>query len=313
MMWRGITFFRPEANVQFIRRRALFLVASALLVGFSIAFVLFRGLNFGVDFTGGIMVEVRMPAGTAELGDLRSRLSSLDLGDVSIQEFGEADTFLARIPRQSGGEQAQQAAVERVRGALPGAEFRRIEVVGPQVSADLLESGIFAVLGALGGILIYIWFRFEWQFGLAALSALIHDVISTIGIFALFGFEFNLTTVAAVLLIAGYSINDTVVVFDRVRENLRRYKTLPMGELFNRSINETLSRTVMTSATTLVAVLALYILGGEVIRDFSFALIWGIGIGTYSSICVALPLLMFFDLSRGDPLPVTGANPSGQP
>jgi preprotein translocase subunit SecF len=313
MMWRGITYFRPEANVQFIRWRPVFLVMSALLVGCSIVLILFRGLNFGVDFTGGIMVEVRLPAGAAELPELRSRLSALDLGDVSVQEFGEANTFLARVPRQPGGEQAQQVAVERVRGALPGAEFRRIEVVGPQVSSDLLESGIYAVLGALAGILIYIWFRFEWQFGLAALSAIIHDVISTLGIFALFGFEFNLTTVAAVLMIAGYSINDTVVVFDRVRENLRRYKTLSMGELFNRSINETLSRTVMTSATTLVAVFALYILGGEVIRDFSFALIWGIAIGTYSSICVALPLLLFFDLSRGDPLPVPGASPTGQP
>jgi preprotein translocase subunit SecF len=211
---------------------------------------------------------------------------------------------LIRLEQQEGDEQAQQAAVAKVKEALgPGVEYRRTEFVGPQVSEELFWDGIYAVSAAILAILVYIWFRFEWQFGLAAVIALLHDVLSTIGIFSLVGLEFNLTTVAAVLTIAGYSINDTVVVFDRVRENLRKYKSMPLRELFNLSINQTLSRTTLTSFTTLLALVALYTLGGEVIRGFSFGMIWGVVIGTYSSICLAVPLLLYLHVRRGTGTP----------
>jgi preprotein translocase subunit SecF len=207
---------------------------------------------------------------------------------------------LIRIQAQDGGEEAQQAAVNAVRGALgEGVTYRRTEFVGPTISQELLRDGIYAVLAALGAILVYIWFRFEWQFGVAAVVALFHDVIATVGVFSLIQHEFNLATIAAVLTIAGYSINDTVVVFDRVREKLRKYKTLPLPELFNLAINRTLSRTVMTSVTTLLALVALYVLGGEIIRDFAFAMIWGVVVGTYSSICLAVPLLLYLNVDRG--------------
>ncbi|MBL6942556.1 MAG: protein translocase subunit SecF, partial [Rhodospirillales bacterium] len=212
-----------------------------------------------------------------------------------------------RIQAQEGGEKAQQVAIDKVKGALgDGVEYRRTEFVGPKISDELFWDGIYAVSAAIFAILVYVWFRFEWQFGLGAVVALIHDVLSTIGVFSLLGLEFNLTTVAAILTIAGYSINDTVVVYDRVRENLRRYKTMPFAELLNNSINETLSRTVMTSVTTLLALLALYILGGEVLRGFSFAMIWGVLIGTYSSICLAVPVLLYMNIERR-----TGGNVEG--
>jgi len=223
----------------------------------------------------------------------------LGLGEVSLQEFGQPTDVLIRIQRQDGGEKAQQEAVNTIKAALGSSvEYRRTEFVGPKVSDELFWDGLTAVGLAILAILIYIWFRFEWQFGLGAVVALSHDVITTIGIFALMGFEFNLSTVAAVLTIAGYSINDTVVVFDRVRENLRKYKKMPFPELLNNSINQTLSRTVITSVTTMLALLALYLLGGEVIRDFSFAMIWGVLIGTYSSICLAVPILLNLNIKR---------------
>ena len=219
---------------------------------------------------------------------------------------------MIRIQKQEGGEKAQQVAVEKVKKALgAGVQYRRTEFVGPQVSRELFRDGVIAVLLAMVGILAYIWFRFEWQFGLGAIIALLHDVITTIGIFALTGLEFNLSTVAAILTIAGYSINDTVVVYDRVRENLRKYKTMPLTELLNNAINETLSRTVMTSLTTMLALVSLYVLGGEVIRGFSFALIWGVIIGTYSSICVAVPLLLHLNVNRG--VQTSGAGKQAEP
>ncbi|MDP6927221.1 MAG: protein translocase subunit SecF, partial [Rhodospirillales bacterium] len=214
--------------------------------------------------------------------------------------FGAPTDILIRVQKQDGGEKAQQVAVEKVKQSLgQNVEYRRTEFVGPKVSEELFWDGVIAVICAITGILAYVWFRFEWQFGLGAVVALVHDVLSTIGIFALTGLEFNLSTVAAILTIAGYSINDTVVVYDRVRENLRKYKTLSMFELLNQSVNETLSRTVMTSVTTLLALVSLYVLGGEVIRGFSFAMIWGVLIGTYSSICLAVPLLLYLNINRG--------------
>ena len=301
---RHLTLIPAVTNIQFINKKTLFFAFSALLVLASIALFTIRGLNYGIDFKGGIMIEVRMPA-AADLADMRRSLSGLGLGEVTLQEFGSPTDVLIRVQRQEGGEGAQQQAVETVKAALgTGADYRRTEFVGPKVSEELFWDGVKAVGAAILAILIYIWFRFEWQFGLGAIVALIHDVLTTIGIFALLGLEFNLSTVAAILTIAGYSINDTVVVYDRVRENLRRYKKLPLGELLNDSINATLSRTVMTSVTTLLALLALYFMGGEVIRDFSFAMIWGVIIGTYSSICLAVPLLLHLNVRRG---PVEGA------
>ena len=286
-------------NIQFMSRRKVFFAFSITLVLTSILLFSIRGLNYGIDFVGGIMLDVKMQP-TSSIATMRGKLGDLDLGDVSLQEFGAPDDVLIRVQKQSGGDQAQIDAVAKVKTALADdvAEYRRTEIVGPQVSNELFWDGIYAVAAAIFAIMVYIWFRFEWQFGLAAVIALTHDVFSTIGIFALLGMEFNLTTVAAVLTIAGYSINDTVVVFDRVRENLRRYKTMALPELFNVSINETLSRTVITSLTTLLALVALYGLGGEVIRGFSFAMIWGVVVGTYSSICVAVPLLLYMNLRR---------------
>ncbi|MCB2100479.1 MAG: protein translocase subunit SecF [Rhodobacterales bacterium] len=296
---RTLHLIPTDTNISFIPRRKIFFAFSIALVLASIALFAVKGMNYGIDFQGGILIEVKTPA-PADLGDMRAKLGGLGLGEVALQEFGAANDVLIRVQRQDGGEEAQQLAVEAVKGALgEGIEYRRTEFVGPKVSEELFMDGLYAVVAAMVAMLVYIWFRFEWQFGLGAVIALIHDVLSTIGIFSLLGLEFNLSTVAAVLTIAGYSINDTVVVFDRVRENLRRYKSQSLPEVFNRSINETLSRTVMTSLTTLVALAALYILGGEVIRGFSFAMIWGIVVGTYSSICVAVPLLLYMNLRRG--------------
>ena len=285
-------------NLSFIPKRKMFMAFSALLVAASVFMFLSKGLNYGIDFKGGIMLEVRTEK-AANIAEMRTTLGDLGLGEVSLQEFGQPTDVLIRIQRQDGGEKAQQEAVNTIKAALSSSvEYRRTEFVGPKVSDELFWDGLTAVGLAILAILIYIWFRFEWQFGLGAVVALSHDVITTIGIFALMGFEFNLSTVAAVLTIAGYSINDTVVVFDRVRENLRKYKKMPFPELLNNSINQTLSRTVITSVTTMLALLALYLLGGEVIRDFSFAMIWGVLIGTYSSICLAVPILLNLNIKR---------------
>jgi preprotein translocase subunit SecF len=288
-----------KPSLDFVGKRTIFFAFSILLIVASIAVFIARDLNYGIDFQGGILIEIRVDK-AGKLGAMRQQLSNLGLGEVALQEFGAPTDILIRIQKQDGGEKAQQAAIDKVKNALgPGVEYRRTEFVGPKVSAELFRDGVLAVVLAIVGILIYIWFRFEWQFGVGAIIALLHDVLTTIGIFALTGIEFNLSTVAAILTIAGYSINDTVVVYDRVRENLRKYKTLSLFELLNNSINETLSRTVMTSVTTLLALLSLYILGGEVIRGFSFAMIWGVIIGTYSSVCLAVPILLYLDVNRG--------------
>jgi len=294
----ALNLIPANVNLSFIPKRKMFMAFSALLVAASVFMFLSKGLNYGIDFKGGIMLEVRTEK-AANIAGMRTTLGDLGLGEVSLQEFGQPTDVLIRIQRQDGGEKAQQEAVNTIKAALGSSvEYRRTEFVGPKVSDELFWDGLTAVGLAVLAILIYIWFRFEWQFGLGAIVALSHDVITTIGIFALMGFEFNLSTVAAVLTIAGYSINDTVVVFDRVRENLRKYKKMPFPELLNNSINQTLSRTVITSVTTMLALLALYFLGGEVIRDFSFAMIWGVLIGTYSSIFLAVPILLNLNIKR---------------
>lgn len=297
-MFRGIRFFPETPRLPFMAWRRAYLVISGILIIGSLLSLVVRGLNFGIDFQGGILLEVRMP-GPADLGSMRQTLGGLGFGEVSLQEFGSADTVLIRIPKPEGSEDAQQRAVGAVKGAL-GAEvqYRRVEFVGPQVGAELLRDALYAVTAALLAILAYIWFRFEWQFGVCGVVSLLHDVIATAGIFSVLGYEFNLTIVAAIMTIAGYSINDTVVVFDRVRENLRKYKTMAMPALIDLSVNQTLSRTILTGTTTLFTLLSLYFLGGEVLRGFSFAMIWGIVIGTYSSVCVAVPLLLFLNVRQ---------------
>ena len=288
-----------ETSIDFLRLRMPALGFSGLLVAASIAMFAIIGLNLGIDFRGGILIEARSTEGPADIGGVRSDLGKLGLGDISLQGFGTETDVLVRVQRQDGDETAQIAAIEAITATLgEGYEIRRTEFVGPTVGAELAEKGIWAVVCALLAIMVYIWFRFEWQFSIAAIMALAHDVLSTIGLFALTGFEFNLATVAAILTIAGYSINDTVVVFDRVRENLRRYKSYEQPAILNMSLNETLSRTVMTSVTTLLALLAIVLFGGAVLRDFALAMMWGVLIGTYSSVFVAVGMLAFFDLKR---------------
>ena len=291
----------PEkTSIPFMRWHRPFMTASAALVVLSIFAIFIPGLNFGIDFRGGILVEVRMPE-APDLGALRSELGGLGLGEVALQEFGTETDILVRIEKQPGDEAEQQAAVETVKSSLlamsgDAAEIRRTEFVGPKVSEELLFDGMMAIGLALLAVLVYIWFRFEWQYGIGAIVALVHDVALTMGMFAVTGLEVNLSTVAAVLTIVGYSLNDTVVIFDRVRENLRRYKKLTIPELLNVSINETLARTLMTSVTTLLALLSLFFFGGEVIKGFTFAMIWGVVIGTYSTIYIATPILIYLNL-----------------
>ncbi len=290
----------PEnTNVNFVGARRIAYPLSVLLILASIAAFAIQGLNFGIDFRGGILIEVKTQ-GPADVEQLRSDIGGLGLGEVQIQEFGQPDDVLIRVQQQDGEEAEQIRAIETIKNALGDqvVEYRRTEFVGPTVGAELIESAIWAVTLAIGAILIYIWFRFEWQFGVGAVIALTHDVITTIGLFAVTQLEFNLATVAAILTIAGYSINDTVVIYDRVREELRRYKKMDMFALLNLAANRTLSRTFMTSVTTLIALIALAIFGGSIIRDFSIAMIWGVVIGTYSSVFVAVPILLVLNLSR---------------
>lgn len=322
---RGLRFIPEGSNINFIGLRNMAFILSALVIIASIGMTIQRGLNLGIDFTGGTVIEIRTPV-QPDLEALRKTLNRLDLGVISIQEFGQVDDLLIRLPEQIETEEFTQqrelclaenpmqkelcpnintVAITAVKDALESTyagkdiDYRRTEFVGPQVGEELKLQGLYAIIFSLLGILTYIWFRFEWQFGVAAIVALAHDAIATIGLFAYTQMEFNLSTVAAILMIAGYSINDTVVVFDRIRENLRKYKKKPLPELFNFSVNQTLSRTLMTSITTLLALVALYVFGGEVIRGFVYALIFGILIGTYSSVFVASPVLLFMNISRG--------------
>jgi preprotein translocase SecF subunit len=294
----------PEGTrIGFVRARFFAFAISGFLALASIALFMVHGLNYGIDFSGGTLLELGTD-GPADLAKMRKELDSLGLGDVSIQEFGSPNDVLIRIEKQKGADDDDQTVVALVRDKLtqdvdPNIEFRRAEFVGPQVSDELKTQGFMAVSFAIIAVLIYIWFRFEWQFGLGAVAALVHDVTMTIGFFSLTGLEFNLPVIAAILTIVGYSLNDTVVVYDRIRENLRRYKKMPMKELLDVSINETLSRTVVTALTTLLALIALAVLGGPVIRDFSLAMLFGVVVGTYSSIYIASPILLMFKVRDG--------------
>lgn len=287
--------FKNKFNFNFFTYKNIAFLFSILLI-FSSLFLFFKkDLNFGIDFIGGIMIDAKFET-TPDLNILRNDISNLKLGNFEIQEFGTPNNILIKIEKQSGDESNQVAAIEKVKRALPlNVDYRRVEYVGPKVGNELKIMGIKAIIFSLIAMFIYIWFRFfGWQFGLGAIIAVIHDVVSTIGFFSLTQIEFNLASIAAILTIAGYSINDTVVVFDRIRENINKKSKIGFYELLNLSVNETLSRTIMTSVTTLLALVALMILGGEVINGFVVAMIWGVLIGTYSSIFIASPLIATF-------------------
>jgi preprotein translocase SecF subunit len=302
-----------HTEIGFTRVRYIALAFSAFLVVASLGAIFTLGFNFGVDFKGGVTIEVADDE-PIDLGEVRTAMNNLGLGSVDVQEIqdfaGTDKAILVRIAQQEAGgegdnaaERAQQEALAKASDALEallgeGVEFRKREVVGPTVSGELVQKGALAVALAIGMMLVYIWLRFEWQFSLGSIIALIHDVIITLGMFSVTRLEFNLAIIAAILTIVGYSMNDTVVVYDRVRENLRKFKQKPLAELIDVSINDTLTRTIMTSGTTMLALIALVIFGGEVLRGFTLAMIWGIVIGTYSSIFVASPFLLATGVKR---------------
>lgn len=297
-MFTGLHFIPPNTRIGFVRLRTISWVVSALLTVVPIFLVWHVGLNFGIDFVGGTLIEVQTKESTANLGEIRAKLTGLDLGEVQIQEFGAPNDVLIRVSAQPT-EQLQQASIVKVKQALGDTvEYRRVEVVGPTVSGELIAGGTIAVVVAMIAILFYIWFRFEWQFAVAAIASLVHDVTGTIGLYSALQLEFNLSSIAAILTIIGYSLNDKVVIFDRIRENLRKYKKMPLSELLDLSINETLSRTVLTHVTTFLAMMPFVIVGGEAIFGFALAMVWGIVIGAYSSIYVAAPLQLILGVKR---------------
>ncbi|MTI45683.1 protein translocase subunit secF [Roseibium hamelinense] len=286
-----------NTHYRFMWLRKVSFPLSIVMAVASLALFFTVGLNYGIDFKGGTIIEMKTP-GVANIAQIRSDIGTLNLGDVQVQQFGDPDEVLVRVEEQPGGELAQQAVVGQMRAMFEKEdfEFRRVEVVGPRVSGELAIAGSIAVAGSLFAILIYIWFRFEWQFAVGAILTTVNDVLVTIGLFVILQLDFSLSSIAAVLTIIGYSLNDTVVVYDRIRENLRKYKKMALPDLLDKSINETLSRTVLTSVTTLLALISLYVFGGEVIQSFTLAMIFGILIGTYSSIFLAAPFLILLRL-----------------
>jgi preprotein translocase SecF subunit len=293
-MFRPLIIIKRIPSIDFMGLHKLGFALSALLAIGSVVLFLVQGLNYGIDFSGGTLIEARTQSGPADLARMRSTLTGLGLGEVSLQGFGGPSDVLIRVARQPGDDRAQAQAVEKVKQALgQGVEYRRTEVVGPKVGGELIQAGVIATVLALFAIAAYVWLRFEWQFGVGAMLSTLHDTVTTVGLFALLQIEFNLTTLAAILTIAGYSVNDTVVIYDRVRETMRKYKTMDFRTLINKSLNETLSRTILTVSTVALAVLSLLIFGGEVLHGFSIAMLWGIVIGTYSSLFIAAPLLYY--------------------
>ena len=286
-------------KLPFNRFYKLFNLISLLLIVSSLLLLLFKGLNFGVDFKGGTLIELKTTDESISISNIRDSLNQINLGDVSVKKFGSNNDYLIKFEKKDFNNPNFISEIKtKLSSSLGNSfEFRRVENVGPKVSSELLRSGIIAIGLSLAAMLIYIWIRFEWQFSLGAILALFHDVIVTLGIFSLFSFEINLSIVAAVLTIVGYSMNDTVVIFDRVRENLKKYSDIKIFELTNISINETLSRTIITSVTTLLALFSIFFFGGEILKGFSFAMILGVFFGTYSSIYIANPILVFLQVS----------------
>jgi preprotein translocase subunit SecF len=290
-----------DTKFDFMRFRRISFPVSAALSIVAMLLFFFHGLNFGIDFRGGTLMEVQSKSGPADLAKMRSTLGELGLGEVQLQQFGAPNDVLIRLAQQPGGDAAQQVAVTKVRGALGDAvDYRRVEVVGPRVSTELLSYGVIGLMCAIFGILIYLWFRFEWQFALGAMIANVHDLVLTIGFMSLAQVDFDLTSIAALLTILGYSLNDTVVIYDRIREMLRRYKKLPMPDLLNASINQTLSRSVITHVTVSLALLALLLFGGQAIHSFTATMMFGVVlVGTYTSVFIASPILIYLGVGTG--------------
>ena len=302
-------FLPDDTNIRFMKyaTRVTYVSAAACVAAVILFFAV--GLNFGIDFKGGTLLEVQTKEQKADIGALRSKIGGLGLGDFELQEFGSPRDVLIRFETQAGGEKTQRVAIEKVRQALgDSVEFRRTEVVGPKVSGELAQEGTIAVIVAIFAVMVYIWFRFEWQFAVGAVLSLSHDVLLTIGIFAILQISFGLPIIAAILTIVGYSLNDTVVVYDRVRENLRKYKKKDLKDVIDMSLNQMLRRTILTSVSTLLALLSLYVFGGEVLRGFTFTMIWGVIIGTYSSIFIAAPLLIFTGARISEPIKKEGGS-----
>ena len=289
-----------KKNIPFNKFYKLFNILSLFLILISLLLLVFKGLNYGVDFKGGTLIELRSLDKNLNISDLRKSFSNLNLGDVKVKRFGNDNDYVVKFEKKQS---IEENFIENIKNELKKDvgnifEFRRVESVGPKVSAELLKSGVIAIGLSLGAMLIYIWIRFEWQFSLGAIVALFHDIIITLGFFSLLNLEINLSIVAAVLTIVGYSMNDTVVIFDRVRENLKKFSDIKIYEITNISINETLSRTIITSITTLLALLSIFIFGGAILKGFSFAMILGVIIGTYSSIYIANPILVRLNVSQ---------------
>ena len=297
-LYRSIPLLRivpDDTKFDFMRFRRISFPISAVLSIIAICLYFFHGLNFGIDFVGGTLIEVQSKTGPADLAKMRATLSALGLGDIQLQEFGGPTDVLIRVAQQPGGEQAQQVAISKVREALgDGVDYRRVEVVGPRVSSELLAKSTIELGLAIFAILIYLWFRFEWQFALGAMIANVHDLVLTIGYMSLTQIDFDLSSIAALLTILGYSLNDTVVIYDRIREMLRRYKRMSMPELLNVSVNSTLSRSIITHVTVTLALLALLLFGGHAIHSFVATMIFGVVlVGTYTSVFIAAPILIY--------------------
>jgi preprotein translocase subunit SecF len=303
-----------DTHFDFTQFRRISFPISAVLSIIAITLFFTHGLNFGIDFKGGTLMEVQTKSGPADIASMRTTLGGLGLGEVQLQQFGSPDNVLIRVAEQPGGDEAQQAAVQKVRGALgSNVEYRRVEVVGPRVSGELLAYGMLGLILAIVGILIYLWFRFEWQFALGAMVANVHDIVLTIGFMSISQVDFDLTSIAALLTILGYSLNDTVVIYDRIRELLRRYKKMPMPQLLNESINQTLSRSIITHLTVTLALFALLIFGGNAIHSFTAVMMFGVVlVGTYTSIFIAAPILIYLGVGnhREDAAPLKSAKPA---
>jgi preprotein translocase subunit SecF len=312
---RLLKLIPDNTNIPFLKWRNIAVGLSILMIVASIALVAIRGLNFGVDFAGGLMMEVRFEK-PAQLDELRQTVNSAGAGDGNLQNFGDPNTVSIRLPLPPGDDAAVQKVVAKVQTAIkaenPDAQFRRVETVSGKVSGELVRDGALALLLAMVGISIYIWFRFEWQFGVGALFALVHDVALTLGFFALTQLEFDLNIVAALLTIIGYSLNDTIVIYDRIRENLRKYRKMDIVETLNLSVNETLSRTMVTSVSMMIALGTLVVLGGSVLFGFSVAMLLGIVIGTYSSIFIGAPLLIWMGVSGQTFVPAETNDPEAR-
>jgi preprotein translocase subunit SecF len=302
-----------DTKFDFMRFRRVSFPISAVLSIIAISLYFFHGLNFGIDFVGGTLFEVQTKVGDADLAKMRSTIAGLNLGEAQLQQFGAANDVLIRIPQQPGGEEAQQAAVKKVRDALGDeVEYRRVEVVGGRVSNEQMAKGTIGLVLAIFSILIYLWFRFEWQFALGAMIANVHDLVLTVGFMSLTQIDFDLTSIAALLTILGYSLNDTVVIYDRIREMLRKYKKMPMPDLLNISVNSTLSRSIITHVTVTLALLALLLFGGQAIHSFTATMMFGVVlVGTYTSVFIAAPVLIY--LGVGTSRLATEEQPQGTP